>query len=283
MRNIFLFIRIYSNLIFFILLMSVALYMLFTYNRYHHTAYSKVAAEVTGRISTKYNNVEYYFHLKKTNDSLVKANEQLYNRLRENYEIPDTVNRLAIDSIRFDSIKTARKYIYMQAKVTRNSISQLNNYIIVHRGVLQGIHPDMGVIGINNSVVGTVMEVSDNYAVIMSLLHQQSSISARLKKGGETGTIIWDGKAPDVLILKDINKTAKISQGDTIITSGFSEKFPQGLLLGYVKDIIVDKSSSTYTVRIIPGANFNNLQYVYIIDNLQQQEPSQLLKKVTTR
>lgn len=257
--------------------------MLFTYDRYHHTAYSQVAAEVTGRIGTQYNNVEYYFHLKKTNDSLVKANEQLYNRLRENYEIPDTINRVAIDSLLYDSIKTARKYIYMQAKVTRNSVSQPNNYIIVHRGMLQGIHSDMGVIGINNAVIGTVMEVSDNYSVIMSLLHQQSNVSARLKKNGETGTIVWDGKDPHLLSLKDINKTAKISQGDTVITSTFSEKFPAGLLIGFVKDIVVDKSSSTYTVRVIPGANFETLQYAYIIDNLQKQEPQQLLKKVTTR
>ena len=263
--------------------MGISLYMLFTYNRYHHTAYSQVAAEVTGRISTQYNNVEYYFHLKKTNDSLVKANERLYNSLRENYEIPDTINRLAIDSIRFDSVKTARKYVYMEAKVTRNSVGQPNNYIIVHRGKLQGIQPDMGVIGINNAVIGTVMEVSDNYAVLMSLLHQQSNLSARLKNTGETGTIIWDGKDPHMLTLKDINKTAKISQGDTVVTSGFSEKFPQGLLIGYVKDIVVDKTSSTYTVRIIPGANFENLQYAYIIDNLQKQEPQQLLKKVSTK
>ena len=263
--------------------MGVSLYMLFTYNRFHHTAYSQVAAEVTGRISNQYNSVEYYFHLKKTNDSLVKVNEQLYNKLRENYEIPDTVNKITIDSIRLDSLKLARKYIYMQAKVTRNSVSQPNNYIIVHRGRSQGVQPDMGAIGINNSVIGTVMEVSDNYAVVMSLLHQQSNLSGRLKKNGETGTIIWDGKDPHILTLKDINKTAKISQGDTVITSGFSEKFPQGLLIGYVKDIIIDKTSSTYSVRITPGVNFENLQYAYIIDNLQKQEPQQLLKKVTTK
>ena len=263
--------------------MGVSLYMLFTYNRFHHTAYSEVAAEVTGRISNQYNKVEYYFHLKKTNDSLVKENAFLYNRLKENYEIPDTVNRMAIDSIGLDSIKTARKYNYMEAKITRNSVGQLNNYIIVHRGLQQGVHPDMGVIGINNSVIGTVMEVSENYSVIMSLLHQQSNLSARLKKSGETGTIVWDGKDPHLLSLKDINKTAKISQGDSVVTSGFSEKFPQGLIVGYVKDIVVDKSSSTYTVRIIPAANFENLQYAYIIDNLQKQEPQQLLKKVTTK
>ncbi len=263
--------------------MGISFYMLFTYNRYHHTVYSSVANEVTGRISKQYNNVEYYFQLKRTNDSLVKANEHLYNKLKQDFEMPDTVNKIAVDTITIDSLQKQRKYLYMQAKVIRTSVNQPNNYIELHRGSLQGLYADMGVIDPNNAVIGTVMDVSENYAVVMSLLHAQSNLSARLKKSGETGTVVWDGKQPDILILKDISKTVKITKGDTVVTSGFSDKFPPGLLVGFVKDIINDKTSSTYTVRIRPGANFGNLQYSYIIDNLQKEEPQQLLKKVKSK
>jgi len=280
MRNIFLFIRIYFNFIFFLFLMGLSFYMLFSYNRYHHTVYSAAANEVTGKISKQFNNVEYYFQLKKTNDSLVKANEILYNKLKQDFEMPDTVNKIAIDTIKIDSLQQQRKYLYMQAKVVMNSVSQPNNYIELHRGALQGIQPDMGVIDANNAVIGTVMGVSDNYSVVMSLLHEQSNLSARLKKSGETGTVIWDGKNPEILLLKDIPKTVKISSGDTVITSGFSDRFPSGLLVGYVKDIINDKTMSTYIVRIKAAANFQNLQYSYIISNVQKDEPQQLLKKV---
>jgi rod shape-determining protein MreC len=141
----------------------------------------------------------------------------------------------------------------------------------------------MGVIDINNAVVGTVIDVSDNYAVVMSLLHEQSNLSARLKKGGETGIVSYDGKTSGILYLKDVSKFAKIRAGDTVVTSGFSEKFPGGLLVGYVKDIINDKSSSTYTVRVIPAADFEKLQFVYIINNLQKEEPEQLLNKVKSK
>lgn len=280
MRNIFLFIRIYFNFLFFLLLTGISLYMLFTYNSFHHTVYSEVANEVTGKINRHYNNIQYYFHLKSTNDSLVKANETLYNQLRENFEGVDTLNQTIIDSILRDSVTIPRKYLYMQAKVISNSVNRPNNYIQVHRGKEQGIRPDMGVIGPNRAVVGTVLEVSDNYSAVMSLLHEQSNVSARLKRSGETGIITWNGVDPRILILKDISKAVKISQGDTVVTSGFSIKFPRGLLIGYVKDIINDKNSSTYTVRVTPAANFETLQYVYIIDNLQKEEPSQLLKKV---
>jgi rod shape-determining protein MreC len=280
MRNIFIFIRIYFNFFFFLFLMGISLFMLFNYNRYQHTVYSGTAGEITGRINKQYNDVEYYFQLKKTNDSLVKANEILYNKLKQDFELPDTVTKLAIDIIRIDTLLRERKYLYLPAKVVGNSVSQVNNYLELHRGSKQGVAPDLGVTDINNSVVGTVVDVSSNYSVVMSLLHRQSNISAKLKKGGETGSIIWDGLQPNEVVFKDISKEVKVTKGDTIITSGFSDKFPYGLLIGTVKDIENDRSGGTYFIRVKTAANFYNLQYVYVINNLQKEEPLQLLKKV---
>ena len=280
MRNIFLFIRIYFNFLFFLFLMGISLFMLFNYNRYQHTIYSAAAGEITGKISKQYNDVEYYFQLKKTNDSLIKANAGLYNKLKQDYEMADTVSKLAIDTIQIDTILHQRKYLYLPAKVVGNSVSQPNNYLQLHRGSLQGVSADLGVTDINNSVIGTVVDVSNNYSVVMSLLHRQSNINAKLKKTGETGSIIWDGLQPNVVILKDISKEVKVVIGDSVITSGLSDKFPFGLLIGTVKEIINDKTSSTYTIKVKTAANFYNLQYVNIINNLQKEEPQQLLKSV---
>lgn len=260
--------------------MGISLFMLFNYNRYQHTVYSATAGEITGMINKQYNDVEYYFQLKRTNDSLVKANEILYNKLKQDFELPDTVTKLAIDTIRIDTLLHQRKYLYLPAKVVGNSVSQKNNYVELHRGSQQGVAADLGVTDINNSVVGTVVDVSNNYSVVMSLLHQQSNVSARLKKSGETGSIVWDGLQTNVVLLKDISKEVQVTKGDTIITSGSSDKFPYGLLIGTVKEIENDKTSSTYIIRVKTAANFYNLQYVYVINNLQKEEPQQLLKKV---
>ena len=280
MRNILLFIRIYFNFLFFLFLMGISLFMLFNYNKYQHAVYSSVAGEITGKISTQYNDVEYYFQLKKTNDSLVKANANLYNKLKQDYEMADTVSKLAIDTIKIDTVLHPRKYLYLPAKVVGNSVSQPNNYLTLHRGSQQGVSADLGVTDINNSVIGTVVDVSNNYSVVMSLLHRQSNISAKLKKTGETGSIIWDGLQPNVVILKDISKDVKVARGDTVITSGFSDKFPFGLLIGTVKDILNEKTSSTFIIKVKTAADFYNLQYVNIINNLQKEEPQQLLKNV---
>ncbi len=283
MRNIFIFIRIYFNFLFFLFLLGISFFMLFNYNRYHHAVYSGVANEVTGSISKQYNTIEYYFQLKRTNDSLVKANAVLYNKLKEDFDIPDTASKLSIDTLKIDSVLQFRRYQYMQAKVVSNSVSQPNNFIQIHRGSSQAITPDLGVTDANNAVVGTVMDVSNNFAIVMSLLHGQSNISAMLKKSGETGSIIWEGKETNIVNLKDISKATKIDKGDTVITSGYSDKFPYGLLIGTAQEIINDKSSSTYTIKVKTAVNFYNLQYVYVINNLQKDEARELLNKVKKR
>lgn len=239
-----------------------------------------IANEVSGKIYKQYNNVEYYFQLKKTNDSLVKANEMLYNKLKQDFQMPDTASSIAIDTILVDSLEKYRKYRYMEAKVIGNSVSLPNNYIQLNRGALQGLHKDLGVIDINNAVVGTVIDISNNYAVVMSLLHRQSSTSAKLKKTGEVGNIIWEGKKPNIVLLKDIGKNAKVKKGDTVVTSGFSEKFPSGLLIGTIDEIVEDKSTNIYTLRVKTATNFFTIEFVYVINNLQKDEPAELLKRV---
>lgn len=283
MRNIVIFIRVYFTFFFFLVLMAVSLYMLFSFNKFHHAVYSEAANEVSGSISTQFNKVSYYFYLKRTNDSLVRANEILYNKLRSDFSIPDTADQIVVDTLKTDSLNRYRRFLYMAAKVVKNSVSQPNNYIVVHRGRKEGVSPDLGVLGPNGAVVGTVIDVSDNFSIVMSLLHSQSNTSARLKKGGETGNLVWDGIDRHILILKDISKSAKINQGDTVITSGFSDKFPEGIILGYVKDIINDPGSSTYTIRVNSAANFETLQFAYIIENLQKGEIDQLFKKVKSK
>ncbi len=238
------------------------------------------ANEITGNVYKRYNSLEYYFYLQKTNDSLVKANERLYNKLKQDFEIPDTVNKAVIDTIKVDSLKTYRKFLYMQAKVVANSVNLLNNFIQLGRGARQGVSKDLGVIDENNNVVGTIIDISDNYSVVMSLLHMQSSISAKFKKSGEEGSVVWDGKDPNIVVIKNVSKSIKVSLGDSIVTSGFTDRFPYGLLIGRVAEMVADKKTNSFTVKVRTAANFYNVQFVYIINNILKDEPLKLLKKV---
>jgi rod shape-determining protein MreC len=92
--------------------------------------------------------------------------------------------------------------------------------------------------------------------------------------------VIWDGKKPNIVLLKNISKGVKISRGDSVVTSGYTDRFPYGLLIGIVSEILQDTKSNSYSLRIKTAANFYNVQFVYIINNILKEEPLQLLKKV---
>ncbi|HUQ65035.1 MAG TPA: rod shape-determining protein MreC [Flavitalea sp.] len=275
MRNIFLFIRRYFNFLFFLVLQIIALSFLFRYNKFHEAAFMDVANELTGRVSSKYSNIEYYFHLKKTNESLAQQNEKLLNELKTNYQGPDSLTKVVIDSSQTDTTRLLRRYLWRGARVVNNSVTLQNNYITIHRGELQGVRKDMGVIS-PQGIVGMVVNTSENFSVVMTMLNRQSSVSAKIRKTGEIGKVQWDGKSPDFVTMINIPKSVTVAKGDSVVTSGYSLSFPPGLLIGVVSDIVDDKSSNFYTLTLKPSTNFYNVEYVTVVDNLQKDEQKRL-------
>jgi rod shape-determining protein MreC len=159
----------------------------------------------------------------------------------------------------------------MEAKVVSSTTSLQANYLTIHRGSGQDVRPNMGVIG-PQGIVGTVVNVSENFATVMSLLHYHSSVIAKLKNGGERGVIKWDGLSPLFVTMRDIPKSAKVARGDTIVTSETSAKFPANTMVGTVYEIVEDNSTNFYMLKIRPSTNFYNIEYVYVVDNLQYPE-----------
>ena len=279
MRNIFLFIRRYANLLIFLILQVICIYFIVSYSKYHEAAFGDTANKFTGRINKQYNKVEYYFQLKRTNDSLVKANEVLYNKLRSNFNISDSVDKVFIDTMRIDSINRYRKFNYLNAKVVANSIAAQSNFIVINGSNVHSFKKGMGIVGINNDVIGVITEVNGDYAAVMSLLHKDSKLSGKLLKGGETGTLSWDGKKPNILSLNNIPKSAKIAVGDTVITSGFSAIFPKGIMIGRVTDVKPETSNNNYRITIKSAANFYNIEYVYAIESADANPVKNILDK----
>lgn len=284
MRNIFLFIRRYFNLIVFLLLQVFCIYLIVHYNRYHNAIASVYMNEITGRVNEQYSRVDDFLALKKKNQELQRQNERLLNLMKQNFGVPDTSTRIVTDSIPYDTLGNHRKWLYQSAKVVSNSVSAQNNFIVLGRGSGQQLKKDEGVIDPNNGVVGIVTDVSENYAVVMSLLHKDSKINALLKndpQGG--GTIVWDGNEPNYLSMINVRKSAKVAKGDTVFTSGITTTFPYGLMIGTVEQVAPEKSTNNYIIKIKSTANFYNLQYVYVIDNYQKEEINKLIEKAKSK
>jgi rod shape-determining protein MreC len=258
MRNIFLFIARFSNLFFFLLLQAVALTMLFRYNKFHEAAYMNVANEASGKVFLRYNGIQTYFSLKKENEKLREQNARLMNLLKVDFSAPDSSVQLVIDTIRVDSIEQYRKFLFLPTKVIGNSVDAQNNYLTLHRGFNQGVNVNMAVVG-PEGIIGKVINVSPNMSVVMSLLHRKNSVVAQLKKGSGFGEIIWDGKDPRFVTLTKIPRTIKISKGDTVVTSPYSDIFPGGQVVGFVEEVAEEKSTSVYSLKNLHKSEMDSL------------------------
>ncbi len=279
MRNIFLFIARFSNLFFFLLLQAVALTMLFRYNKFHEAAYMNVANEATGKVFLRYNGIQTYFSLKKENEKLREQNARLLNMLKVDFSAPDSSLQLITDTVRVDSIEQYRKFLFLPAKVIGNSVDAQNNYLTLHRGYNQGVDINMAVVG-PEGIIGKVINVSPNMSVVMSLLHRKNSVVALLKKGSGFGEVIWDGKDPRFVTLTKIPRTIKISKGDTVVTSPYSDIFPAGQVVGFVEEVAEEKATSAYYLKVRTATNFYSIQHAFVVKNLQKSEMDSLLLKV---
>lgn len=275
MRNFFLIIRRYFNFLFFVVLQIMALYFLFSYNKFHESAWMEVAHEVTGSVGGRYTNITNYFHLKKTNEELVKANEGLRRQLYSQMQGPDTTQQSIIDTLALDSTGAPMKYIWRPALVVYNTTALPNNTLTIERGENQGVRKDMGVISASG-VVGRVISTSNNYAVVMSLLNRQSNISSKLKKTGETGIVQWDGINPAFVIMTNIPKNVVVAPGDSVVTSQYSYLFPPGILVGTVAEVVENKASNFYTLKLRTATNFNHVERVLVIENRLKDEQKML-------
>lgn len=279
MRNVFLFIRRYFNLIFFLALQVASLMMLFRFNKFHEAIFSSFSNEFSGRINSRYNNVETYFTLKKENDRLREQNADLLNRLKTDFSWPDSSISIVTDTVKVDSLEQYRKFLYLPAKVISNSVNAQQNYLMLQRGSAQGVTPNMAVVS-TDGVVGTIVNVSANMSVVMSMLHRQSKIVAVLKKGSGFGEVTWDGVDPRFVTLSKVAKTVPVNKGDTVVTSQYSDKYPAGHVIGFVETVADDQVTSTYNLKVRTATNFNSIQHAYIVKNLQKAEMDELEKAI---
>lgn len=264
MRSLLNFLVRFSNIIVFLLLEVIALYMLSNNDGYHNIMLSNKLIAVEGSIEKKISSISEYLRLRTINSSLAAENLDLRNRLEkvfrddEQYFTPvnDTIHR--------------QQYIYTRTRVIKQSTNKQKNYITLDKGARDGVEVGMAVSG-PNGIVGTIVGISNNFSIAMSVLNLDFRLSARFRKNGYFGSLSWDGLEHDIVSLNEIPHHVQIEVGDTIETSGYSSIFPTGILVGLVSDFDTG-AGDFYSVNVKLVTDFHKTDFVYIIGNLLKSE-----------
>lgn len=278
MKNIFLFIRRFFVFICFIILQVVCIVMLSNSSKTHQAFFAAAANDVTGKIDKQYSSVRDYLYLKQENDRLHQENARLLNMLKTDYQSSDTSIKFVVDTTIKDTLNRFRKYTYLPAKVVGNTISSQTNYLQLERGSRQGVKRGMSVVS-PQGIVGSVVEVGDNFSKVMSILHRNSTVSAMLKKNNMMGEIVWDGADPHYVYMQKVSRSAQVAKGDTVLTSTYSANYPSLIMVGTVVDIKTDAATSFYQLKVRPSTDFFSIQHVYIIENARFDEQTELTNR----
>lgn len=262
----------YDYLVVFVLLVTVSIVMMARSTYYHATSLSRWANAVSGGWYEGVHSVGGYFGLKAENDRLAAENARLRAQMAESYiSFSDSVFTIS------DTVYHQR-YTYTEATVIKNSWNQQNNYIMIDKGSERGIEPDMAVIS-PDGIVGVVVATTRNFASVMPVLHTDSRNSVKVRRTGISGSLVWDGRDYRYAQVVDVPTTHVFSRGDTIVTSGHANDFPEGIAVGYVDTAVTVSGTGFYELRIRLATDFNKLDHVYVINNRFRAEQDRLRSK----
>jgi len=271
MRSLFRFLLRNYFVMMFLALEAISFSLMVSLNNYQRVAFVNSSNDMVGTLYERFSHLDDYFSLSRTNARLAAENASLRKQLQfrimnqEKYPVnrPDTVE--------------APAYYFASAKVISNSVNKQFNYITLNKGSRQGIKPDMGIISADG-VVGVITNVSQNYSTGLSILNKRLSIPAKINKNNYFGALVWDGEHSNTADLKEIPFHIIVNVGDTVVTSGYSSIFPEGIMIGTISKFDVEGGTNFYNIKVELSTNFRTLKYVEVVKNTKQAE----LKKLET-
>ena len=200
--------------------------------------------------------------LKSKVDDLTEENNQLrqdtyeLSRLRELYELDEKYPG----------------YTKVGARIIEVTTDNWSKAFKVDKGSDDGIKKDMNVIA-GGGLVGIVADVGKNYSIIKTVVEDNNSVSGMLIDTDDTCIVEGDIELSDSGLIKltHFKSDITVRDGDKIVTSNISDKYLQGILIGYAKDVEPDSNNLTQSGYLVPAVDFNNLQEVLIITEMKNQ------------
>lgn len=183
--------------------------------------------------------------------NLLQQDKEELERLRELYQLDQY----------YSDYKT------VGARVTANDSGNWFRSFVIDKGKNDGIKVDMNVMA-EGGLVGIITEVGPHWSRVRSIIDDASNVSALVLSTSDTCivngdlTLMQEGK---IRFEQLPNNDTEIKSGEPIVTSHISNKYLQGILIGYINEVHEDANNLTRSGYIIPAVDFQHLQEVLVI------------------
>ena len=204
----------------------------------------------------------------------------------ENEELKEQVNTLSYenklllqDKYELDRLRDLfvldEKYAEYPKVAARVIGADPNNWFTVFtidKGTDDGIEINMNVMA-GNGLVGIIEEVGSNWSKVRTIIDDQSNVSGMFIRTSDTCIVEGDLELMEdgVIRVTNISREANIEEGYEVVTSHISDRYLQGILMGYVKNISLDANKMTQSAYLVPAVNFENIEEVLIITEQKEK------------
>ena len=207
--------------------------------------------------------------------------------LEENEALKEQIESLMaeLDATRLDAeeleqyrelYELDRKYPSFEkvaASVVAKSGSNWFSIFTINRGKNHGIDIGMNVIA-DGGLVGIVIDVGPNYAKVKSIIDDTSNVSSMVSSTGDnfnvSGSLESMNKYSVINFSELRDSSDMVKVGDQVVTSYISDKYLQGILIGYISEISDSPNNLTKHGTITPVVDFQHLEHVFVITRLKE-------------
>lgn len=222
----------------------------------------------------------------KDKQDLINANEELQNTIDTLTEQNNILSQNQAELTRLEELYNLDEeyadYPKVAARIISKDPGNWYDTFMINKGSKDGIRVDNNVIA-GKGLVGIVTEVGSNWATVRSIIDDSSNVSAMTVGTSDTCMVEGDLELIDegkLRFTQLYDKDDKVTVGERVVTSNISEKYVEGLFIGYVSDIELSNNNLTKTGTLVTPVDFQHLKDVFVIttnkaDSVQEEGAEQ--------
>jgi len=221
-------------------------------------------------IANKVASVKDIFYLKSQNEILKKKIEELSPYQKIYYELKTENEKLRR---MLDLKQKTYDFDLEAAEVIGRDPGNWSNIVIIDKGTNSGVYKNMAVIS-EDGLVGYTVDVGKNWAKVLIITDNRSSISAMIQRTRDNGIVKGSVSPapPGYIKMVYLPVDASIVKGDVVISSGIGGIVPKGIVIGEVVEVKKESDNLMKYAIVKPAVDFNKLEYVFVIKNYTYRE-----------
>jgi len=165
------------------------------------------------------------------------------------------------------SLQEEYQHNFIAARVIGKEQAALSKTLWINKGSAHGLKPGMPVL-VPLGLIGRVTDVSWHSSKVLLLIDENSNVDVLIQRTRVQGIVRGAGSRG--CMVRYISKIQDVKEGDVVVTSGLSNIFPKGLLVGKVSHVNRMDVGLFLQIRVAPFADFASLEEVLILAAEQQ-------------